>query len=190
MDFDKFHTEAQALGRRLKRSSAPDELGYLSSLAKMVDELKSIPRVKMENQELGWQWTLLGYKSPVGSVRMKLRKFGKLPLHDHRGYISLLYVVSGEVKITHYSSDNISPKRKSFELREISTTCVKKGEFSFSTTASNLHSVEDLGSGSVLLDISTFLKGRGDSFGINIEPITTNRKSSNLYTGSWSGIKF
>lgn len=188
MDFDKFLTEAQALGRRLKRASAPDELGYLNSLAEMVEELKSIPRVRMENEESEWQWTLLGYKSPVGSVRMKLKKFGKLPLHDHRGYISLLHVVSGEVKITHYSSDNISPKRKSFELKEISMTCVKKGEFSFSTTESNLHSVEDLGSGSVLLDVSTFLKGRGDSYGINIEPIA-NRKRSNLYTGSWSGIK-
>ena len=171
MVFDEFLLEAQKLGRKLKRSENPDELAYLNILAEKITQLKSIPRVKMENQCDDWLWTLLDYKAPVGSVRMKLKKNGKLPVHDHRGYISLLYVVSGEVRVSHYSSHNLTAQKNAFELEKVRETNIKKGEFSFATTYSNIHSVDDLGSGSVLLDVSTFLRGRGDSYVINIDPI-------------------
>ncbi len=187
MNFEEFLTEAQVLGRKLKRSKKPDEMTYLKTLAEMITHVKSVPRVKMENQSDGWLWTLLDYKAPVGSVRMKLKKHGALPVHDHRGYISLLYVVSGEVKISHFSSKNISAKRKSFELIETNEEILTKGEFSFATTESNIHSVQDRGPGSVLLDISTFLTGRGESYGIDIEALPNTKKRA--YQGTWSGIK-
>ena len=188
MNFEEFLSETQILGKKLKSAKERDELAYLNTLAERIKNLKSIPRVKMENQAPEWMWTLLDYKAPVGSVRMKLKKNGKLPVHDHRGYISLLYVVSGEVKITHYSSDNITPKSKSFELKKDEETYISKGEFSFSTTENNIHAVEDLGEGSVLLDVSTFLKGRGESYEINIEPVS-KRKNNKIFTGTWSGVR-
>lgn len=188
MTFEEFLTGAQSLGKKLKRSRAPNEIEYLHALAETIPNITNIPSVDMENESSGWLWTLLDYKAPVGSVRMEFKKNGLLPIHDHRGYISLLYVVRGEVKVSHYSSNNISETRNSFGLEKEKEEILKEGEFSFATSESNIHSIEDLGAGSVLLDVSTFLRGRGDSFEINIIP-SPNEDNEHTYQASWSGIK-
>ncbi len=131
----------------------------------------------------GWNWSTVVDAMPIYGIQINLNAGSALPVHDHRGYIGLVYVMDGSVSIDSYCSDSSS--NDDLVLTQVGSRTLISGESAFVTLESqNIHTIRDVAGGSTILDILTIFRGNGESYEIEIDDSPVGE---NVYHGVYTG---
>lgn len=189
MDFDSFIQRAQSLAKKLIASEEPDEIKYLQEIESMLRNVSELSEISFEHAEIkksgnGWCWSTVADAMPIYGIKLNLLAGGFLLPHDHDGYIGLVYVLSGQVKVTTYTQIS---KGDNPTFKKVKESILTSGDCSYVTLESaNVHEIHDLSGGSAVLDLLTIFHGNGESREIELIDIGDD---GNLYQGSFTGAK-
>jgi hypothetical protein len=154
----------------------------------MLRSVKGIPKVEPEKSIIkkggeGWNWSTAIDSMPIYGIQLNMKAGSSLPAHDHRGYIGLVHVLDGQVKVVSYSQEPAA--NDNLQLSKVSEKILNPGDSSFVPLHSaNIHTIQDVAGGSTLLDLLTIFSGDGDSYEIKI-----NKQLGEHYQASFTGSK-
>ena len=189
MDFNTFIKETQCLAKKLINSEEPDEIKYLQEVEAMLRTVTELTEFDLEDAEVkkrgnGWFWSTVANAMPIYGIKLNLLKGGFLSPHDHDGYIGLVYVLKGRVRIITYSQIS---KGANLTFKKIEDNILTPGDCSYVLMESeNVHEIHDVSGGSEVLDLLTIFHGNGESKEIALKEIPNKDR---LYQGTFTGAK-
>ncbi|PCJ17256.1 MAG: hypothetical protein COB04_09065 [Gammaproteobacteria bacterium] len=190
MKFDSFVSHAGELAEQLINSSAPDDIAYLQKLQASLRTVVDIPKQRAESDTLknggaSWTWSTVVDAMPLYGIQLNLTAGAALPTHDHRGYIGLVLVLEGQLLVKSYNLESIDENE--LLLSDAGEQILSPGEsIGVPLKSANIHTLQDVGGGSRIFDMFTFLDGNGAGDSHEID-ITEEKNADGLIMASYTG---